>query len=149
MEYFYKQGIVVEDTLQWDWSESPIIRLNGKIFFDHAYRFLPDKLEKRLCLNVSKRLRIFRSSNNRRLIKTEMYSYNLNYDGKKKSEIFRYDNFDVKPRRGHSHTFHCHRFEPPGREIMHSPFEIDPEDFPTLADVIWEAYESIVRDKEK
>lgn len=131
MEYYRKRGMVVADTLKWNFAGGTAVRLEGKIFFDD---------QKRLCLNVSKTLRIFSGKSGKKLMKTEIYGYNLNYEGKKNSEIFRYDNFDLKPRRGHNNSLHCHRYDPPGREILNSPFVIDPEDFPTLGQVIEEAH---------
>jgi hypothetical protein len=83
---------------------------------------------------------VLRSTNFKRLNPTEKYSYNLNCDGKKRSEIFRYDNYDDSPRPGHSSIHHCHRFDPPGRQILNSPFELHLEEVPTLGEVIEEAH---------
>src|SRR5262249_3785169 len=129
--HFRKHGIISDDTLKWNFSEKKIVTLEGKIYFG----------DRQLSLNVMKILRITRGKKRKRLAKTETYSYNLNYERRKSSQVFRYDNYDSKPRKGHKSVHHCHRFDPPGREILNSPFELHPEDYPTLGDVIREAYE--------
>lgn len=132
MEHFRNDGIIERDTLEWDFSDNPAVTLSGKIFFSAASR---------LCLNVSKSLLITKRKSGKALIRTVKYSYNLNFDGEKESEIFRYDNFDAVPRDGHDSPHHCHRFDPPSREILNSPFELDEEEVPTLGEVIKEAHQ--------
>ena len=123
--------MVVSDTLMWDFSDTSFVKLKGKIFIGD---------EGGLCLNVSKFLRISKDKRGKEMAQTDGYSYNLHYDGKKKSEIFRYDNFDIKPRHGHKSTHHCHRLMS-GKELRGSPYELLHEDVPTLGQAIEEAYE--------
>ncbi|HEY9870484.1 MAG TPA: DUF6516 family protein [Candidatus Obscuribacterales bacterium] len=131
MEHYRSLGIVLGDTLEWDFSDRPAITLQGKIF-----------LAGNLCLNVTKSLREYKDRANRSRIETVKYSYNLNIEGVDRSEIFRYDNFDDTPRAGHSSCHHHHRFDPPGHEVEGSPFEFeDPERRPNLGQVIEEAHQ--------
>jgi hypothetical protein len=131
MESYYKKAMVVSDTLNWDLSDQPMVTLKGKIFIGD---------QSGLCLYVSQLMRLSRDKRGRQLVRIDEYTYNLYYDGKKKSEIFRYDNFDIEPRRGHKSTHHCHRFMS-GKEQRGSPYELLHEDVPTLGQAIEEAYE--------
>ncbi len=86
-----------------------------------------------LILSVYKVLRLERSGEIL-TVQTVRYSYNLSLAGQ--GNIFRYDNAHIHP--GHSSEHHLHRFNPPDKEIIGSPFEIG-EDWPTLTEVIQEA----------
>ena len=126
MKSYYKKAMVVSDTLMWDLSDQLIVSLEGRVFIGD---------ESGLCLSVSKLLRISKDKRGRKMAHPKNYSYNLHYDGKKKSEIFRYDNFDIEPRRGHKSTHHCHRFMS-GKELRGSPYELLHEDVPTLGQLL-------------
>jgi hypothetical protein len=126
MEYYYKNGIVLDDTLVWNFNENPIVSVHGKIFVGNG-----------ICISVKKFLRIFNSGRGHPFIKTTHYSYNVNYDGIPRSEIFRYDNFHGDhPHKGHKGPHHYHVFNPPNKQIRNSPFELAEDEVPTLGDVI-------------
>jgi len=71
----------------------------------------------------------------------ERYSYVCFIAGQSKSDTFRYDNFHAdKPHAGHASSHHVHRFDPPGREVLGSPFHLADEDRPLMSEIILEAY---------
>jgi hypothetical protein len=73
---------------------------------------------------------------------TFRYSYQCYVTGQGNSEIFRYDNYhEESPHDGHDGPHHVHHFDPPGKQVDGSPFEVTEEKRPFLDAVIREAYE--------
>jgi hypothetical protein len=129
MQLLYAEGIVVDDDMQFDFEEQPAVTLMGAVRFGTAVE-----------LKVKKFLRIDRHGRYECLV-TKCYSYQCHVVGQTDSEIFRYDNYhEHNPHDGHGGPHHVHRFDPPGREVLGSPFHIKDEDRPLLDEIIREAH---------
>ena len=130
MKVLYDENIIVEDTLAFDFAEDPVVTLMGAVKFGNAVE-----------LKVKKWLRKERHRGKECLV-TKKYSYQCHIVGQSDSEIFRYDNYhEENPHEGHEEPHHVHRFDPPGRQVLDSPFEIKERDRPLLDEVIREAYQ--------
>ena len=129
MNALYKEGIIKSDDLVFDFADDPIVMLTGAI-----------KFGSKVVLKVKKFMLIERHGNTDCLV-TKKYSYQCHIAGRTKSEIFRYDNYhEDNPHEGHGGPHHVHRFDPPGRQVLDSPFEIREEDRPLMDEIIREAH---------
>lgn len=127
MDRFHKYGIVLKDNLKWDLSEFPVVMLSGQI-----------ELRGGLILEVQKSLVVTgHSEKSKGLIQSQDYSYNLRRKNKKRSEIFRYDNWHAHTGKGHKERFHKHIYDVDGKEIEVKEYKL--RDWPELSKVIDEA----------
>lgn len=130
MRMLYSEGIVVDDTLEFDFAKNPIVTLIGAVKFGTPVE-----------LKVKKYLLIERHGRLACLV-TKRYSYQCHIIGQSDSEIFRYDNYhEDDPHHGHDGPHHLHRFDLPGRQVLGSPFHIKEEDRPLLDEIIREAHQ--------
>lgn len=127
MKRLYDEGIIKDDDLKIDSSDSPIITMQG------AVRFGTD-----VELRVDKILEIEDHEGVDCLV-TKRYSYVCCIRGVSKSDIFRYDNWHEHE--GHETAHHVHRFDPPGRKVLGSPFHLTEEERPLMDEIIEEAYQ--------
>lgn len=122
MEQLKASGVVLYDGLELEPFGSGFLKISGII-----------NCRGNLVLTVDKILKL-QQNEGVIVVQTYKYAYNLSLAGQ--GNIFRYDNAHKHP--GHQIEHHLHRFEPPGREVVGSPFETG-EDWPTLTEVLREA----------
>jgi hypothetical protein len=126
MRKMRNEGIITDDDLKFDFADNPIVLMIGTV-----------KFGTKVVLRVKKFMRIVDGC-----LITEKYSYQCHISGRSRSEIFRYDNYhEDNPHEGHDGPHHVHRFDPPGRQVLHSPFEIREEERPLMDEIIKEAYQ--------
>lgn len=126
MEHFRRGGFVRDDTLTWEHS-SGSARLYGEIACQGAIVIAVEKLL----------AAIEPAGDDDVTVQTVRYSYNVSVRGH--DTIFRYDNLHCHP--GHADAHHKHAFNwRQGREREGSPTWIGVSGWPTLGDVIEEAW---------
>lgn len=132
MDGLYKEGVVTDDDLQFVYDEDLVAALWGKIYFGG-----------KIVLSVRKYFELQMNGNKQQMV-TRRYSYQCHFDGKAKSEIFRYDNYHEEDlHEGHTHPHHVHRFDRSGKERKDSPNDM--EHAPFLDDVIREAHNESIK----
>lgn len=131
MRRLYDKGIIEDDDLVIDWSKSPVITMKGAIRFGTDVELRVDKL-----------LEIQKHYDDVDCLVTTLYSYVCCIRGLSNSDIFRYDNWhEDRPHKGHATPHHVHRFDPPGRQVLGSPFHLSDEERPVMSEIIEEAYQ--------
>jgi hypothetical protein len=129
MNAMYADGIIKSDDLVFEFADDPVVTLIGTVRFGT-----------KVALRVKKFMLIEWHDRSDCLV-TKRYSYQCHIVGQSKSEIFRYDNYhDDQPHEGHAGPHHVHIFDPPGREVLGSPFEMKEEDRPLMDEIIREAH---------
>ena len=129
MDWFHNKKIVLDDSLVWDESDYPVVRLTGQIELNGG---LVLEVEKSLLVTKNKKTKI-------EMIQAQDYCYNLRLKDKKRSAVFRYDNWHIHTGKKHQGPFHKHTYDADGNEI--SVKELKLQDWPELGKVIEEAHE--------
>lgn len=129
MHIMYDEGIIKSDDLTFEFADYPVVTLMGTV-----------KFGTKVVLGVKKFMRVERHGRTECLV-TKRYSYQCYISGQTRSELFRYDNYhEGDPHEGHDGPHHVHRFDPPGHQVLGSPFEIEDEDRPLMDEIIREAH---------
>lgn len=128
MAKLQEERIVVDDDLDINFDEPEMITMIGTIRFDGP-----------VVLSVKKWI-VYVTHNEKECVETKLYSYQCHVGGVPDSEIFRYDNYHGdNPHDGHAEPHHVHRFDPPGKQIQGSPFEVSDDERPWFDEIIREA----------